>query len=914
MNRKHKLKSISYSIAALLLTPSYVRAEVITDGTTPTLAPNNCSANNCEIQGGTQRGNNLFHSFTKFNISEGQRVIFRDYGVTNIFSRVTGNEQSNINGEIGVLGNANLFLINPNGITFGNNASLALNGSFVATTANAIEFGDRGIFSTKDLSTPALLVVNPSAFIFDRNTGEITNQSVGLQVVNDRSLLLLGGNVSLNKAFLTALNGRIELGAVAGTGKVGLLNHNDQNFSLSFPENLARAEVSLRESAINVIGEGKGSIAISAQNINIFGSEIRAGVGIGKNSSINLSGNITLNATGVITSRGQASQISNQLRFSSIGNAGDIILQANSVFLDDGIEINTSALGQGNAGSVFIQADNLVTLTAGAKILSSNIESAGGAGDAGDIQIRTGSLVIDNASLLSSSFGLGNAGEIIIQATNDVSLQHSILSSTAGIDSQGGDINIQADTLSLTEGTMLFTNTNEGKQAGNVIINTTNSVFLSNSAIFSNTFGVGNGGNTYIKTGTLTLNDGAKISVTTTGSGNAGNIQIFADNLLSISGINPNALELLEPIQNTTSSGLFATTEAGATGKGGNIAISAGTLQVSDGAVISALTRSRGGGGSIAINASNVELAGGGQILASAYSSGNAGNIGVTANKRIRISGINPNNSRDNDGLNSGLLVGVTGDRLANAGEIAIASPLILVDNGGTIAAETKLGTGGNINLDSGSIQLRNNSRITATAGGISNGGNIDIDTDTLVLDRSKILAEAVEGRGGTIDINTQGLFSSAANNISANSQRGTDGEVKINRAESEPEKALSQLPVEPVDITGLIAQSCAAGGGTLTKNPANSELIIAGRGGLPPTPIESLRSELALVDLGKPVASNDKSNRVAVTTTKQPKAIAIVEAQGWIIAPEGQIILTASAPNVTPEVPWLNSPSCHNS
>lgn len=914
MTQKSRLKIFICSIAIFLITPSYARTEIIPDGTTPTLAPSNCSTNVCEIQGGTQKGNNLFHSFAKFNINEGQRVIFRDYGATNIFSRVTGNERSNILGEIGVLGSANLFLINPNGITFGNNASLALNGSFVATTANAIEFGDRGIFGTKDLSAPTLLVVNPSAFIFDRNPGEITNQAVALQVINDRSLLLLGGNVSLNKTFLTALNGRIELGAVAGVGKVGLLNNNDQNFSLSFPKNLARAEVALRESVINVVAEGKGNIAINAKNINVFASEITAGVGIGVNSPIKLPGNITLNATEVITFGGRASQISNQLRLDSIGNTGDILLQADSLFLDDGIEINTSALGQGNAGSVFIQADNLVSLTAGAKILSANIESAGGLGDAGDIQIRTGALVIDNASLLSSSFGLGNAGEISIQATNDVSLKHSILSSTAGRDSQGGDINIQANTLFLTEGTMLFTNTDVGKQAGNVIINTTDSVFLSNSAIFSNTFGSGDGGNTYIKTGMLTLNDGAKISATTTGSGNAGNIQIFADNLVSISGINPNALELLEPIQNTTSSGLFATTEAGATGKGGNIAISAGTLQVSDGAVISALTRSGGEGGSIAINANNIELAGGGQILASAYSSGNAGSIAVTANNRISITGINLNNSRDNDGVSSGLFVGVRGDRLANAGEIAIASPLILVDYRGTIAAETKSGTGGNISLNSGSIQLRNNSNITATAGGNSNGGNINIDTGTLVLDNSKILAEAFEGRGGIIDIKTQGLFSSSEDNISANSERGTDGEVKINRPESDPEKALSELPVEPVDLIGLIAQSCAAGGGNLAKNTANSEFIIAGRGGLPPTPTEALRSDLALADLGTPVSSNDKTNRAAVTVTKQPEAITIVEAQGWIIAPEGQIILTASAPNVTPEVPWLNSPSCHNS
>lgn len=108
-----------------------------------------------KIEGGATRGVNLFHSFSQFHVGEGQQVYFANpSGIENILSRVTGIDPSKIFGKLGVEGNANLFLMNPNGIIFGKNASLDVRGSFVATTANAIEFGDRGFFSASNPNTP----------------------------------------------------------------------------------------------------------------------------------------------------------------------------------------------------------------------------------------------------------------------------------------------------------------------------------------------------------------------------------------------------------------------------------------------------------------------------------------------------------------------------------------------------------------------------------------------------------------------------------------------------------------------------------------------------------------------------------------------------------------------------------------
>jgi filamentous hemagglutinin family protein len=191
------------------------------------------------IDGGATRGANLFHSFSQFNIGEGRGAYFTNpAGIENILSRVTGASRSDILGRLGVLGPANLFLINPNGIVFGSNASLDVQGSFLATTADAVKLGDAGLFSASQPATSNLLTVSPSALWFNAVAAQpIVNQSQaqssidqlnsddgppGLQVPAGQTLALVGGDVLLEGGNLTAAGGRIELGSVAGVGQVSL--------------------------------------------------------------------------------------------------------------------------------------------------------------------------------------------------------------------------------------------------------------------------------------------------------------------------------------------------------------------------------------------------------------------------------------------------------------------------------------------------------------------------------------------------------------------------------------------------------------------------------------------------------------------------------------------------------------------
>ncbi|MBR8840462.1 MAG: filamentous hemagglutinin N-terminal domain-containing protein, partial [Stigonema ocellatum SAG 48.90 = DSM 106950] len=204
-----------------------------------------------QIDGGAIRGRNLFHSFQEFNIDSGRGAYFTNPAlIENIFSRVTGGNASKIFGTLGVLGNANLFLINPNGIIFGPSSSLDVRGSFVGTTANAIQFGNQGFFSATNPEAPSpLLTINPSALFYNQiAAASIQNNSVallaekdpagfdvsGLRVPDGKSLLLVGGNISMDGGQLNAYGGRVELGGLISPGFVGL-NVDGDKLSLNFP-------------------------------------------------------------------------------------------------------------------------------------------------------------------------------------------------------------------------------------------------------------------------------------------------------------------------------------------------------------------------------------------------------------------------------------------------------------------------------------------------------------------------------------------------------------------------------------------------------------------------------------------------------------------------------------------------------
>ncbi|QZZ18878.1 filamentous hemagglutinin N-terminal domain-containing protein [Leptothermofonsia sichuanensis E412] len=165
------------------------------------------------IDGGAVRGINLFHSFLEFNVGARRGAYFSNpAGVENILSRVTGDNPSNILGRLGVLGNANLFLLNPNGILFGADASLDVSGSFMASTASAIRLGETGLYSAREPQRSTLLSVQPDALFLNalaNQRGDLHNQG-NLAVPQEQRLTLLGGTVT-STGSLQAAGGTVQV-------------------------------------------------------------------------------------------------------------------------------------------------------------------------------------------------------------------------------------------------------------------------------------------------------------------------------------------------------------------------------------------------------------------------------------------------------------------------------------------------------------------------------------------------------------------------------------------------------------------------------------------------------------------------------------------------------------------------------
>ncbi|NEQ23541.1 MAG: S-layer family protein, partial [Microcoleus sp. SIO2G3] len=279
-----------------------------------------------------------------------------------------------------------------------------------------------------------------------------------------------------------------------------------------------------------------------------------------------------------------------------------------------------------------------------------------------------------------------------------------------------------------------------------------------------------------------------------------------------------------------------------------------------------------------------------------------------------------------------------------SAGNLQVTANSIFLDNQGKLSARTASGNGGNITLQVQDVLLlRNNSAISTNAGfdGTSgDGGNITIDAGFIIAvpqENSDITANAYQGRGGRIDITTQGIFGlefreqlTPLSDITASSDFGLSGVVEIKQLDIDPSQGLTSLPTDVVDPTGMIDYQCQ-----IDKNSADNRFTLTGRGGLPPNPNEPLAEENWLEDLGTPTEVGDaeeerrqvQSRVVEEVEEKASPALEnvpassddqIVEAQGWIIAADGKVTLTPQALSntsvtATPQHSWGTQASCQS-
>ncbi|MCC5603138.1 two-partner secretion domain-containing protein [Nostoc favosum] len=726
-----------------------------------------------DITGGTTVGNtNLFHSFSNFSITSQEVVNFQNAPtINNILVRVTGANPSDIQGELQAQGKANLFLMNPNGIIFGANTYLNIGGSFIGTTANAIQFPGGGEFSMTSPVNPLnpLLRVNPSAFLFNQIPSQPVkpiqvNEAI-LFVPESQSLVLLGGDVNLERAILYAPDGRIEFGGLAGAGTVGL-NIDNNNFRLSFPESVARADVSFTNfTTVSASGEGGGGIQIQGRRVTFDSSEIAVNALVSKSG-----GTLGVNASESVELLGGSRLLTET---TNSGTAGDLRIETERLIVQDGSQISASTSPQstGGGGTLFVNARDSIQLIGTSPIIE------------GEKPIPSG--------LFTVTQGDGNAGELRIQTGKLIVQDGAQVSANTRSQGQGGTLSVTADSIQLI-GTSAI-----GKPSG----------------LFVGTIATGDAGNLNIETGQLIVQNGARISASTESTGQGGTLSVNARDSIQLIGTNGD-----------NRSGLFVETKA--TGDAGNLNIETGQLIVQNGARISASTESTGEGGSIIVKAEELNVLNNADITVSSQGTNKAGDLEITARSiKLDNQGKLIGQAKSGDGGNitlnlQDLLL------LRRESEISTSAGRDTKGDGGN---------GGNItiNVPDGFIVTQPNENSDITANAYDGKGGIVKINATKIFGIAPLTTEDLKKLRPT-DSDPRELQTNDITAISQ-TRPDLSGIVEINTLDVDPSQGLINLPAVPVDTQvaqacqALTAQNQSSftitGRGGLPPNPRTEPL-----------------------------------------------------------------------------------------
>lgn len=674
-------------VVAALFSAS-VPAQVQTDGTMgPAVTLSGQMVIDSEL--GTSVGANLFHSFTVFNIRTGESVTFTGWGfepIENVIGRVSGPGLSVIDGLLACdIEGANLYLFNPNGIAFGRNAALDVQGSFTASTADSLVFADGQEFSaTPDpISDFMLSVADPAGFGFlHENPAAITVSGSLLRAAAGQGVALVGGDLVLDGAKLVAEDGRLDLVSVGSSGRVELMTNAPmaiESFSRLGEVNL-KGETELQAS--ETFGPG-GAIYIRGGRLLMDSSRISTSAVLGPPDPIDLAvsgdiilgggseiiseslvegrgSDILLNAGGDITLSDGSKVTSNTIGFE--GKGGGIVIDAEgSLLVQDGSRITAETnFGGADGGDITINLGGDLTVTGDSWVKSETLLASGffEAGDAGNIEITARNVEVSNAGRIFTSSVLsapGRAGDISIQASGNISIIASSGESLTGISSNPDEIDWDLENPAKGIG-----------GAGNIKLEA-GALTMSGGFVSTRNDSDAATGNIEVRVQSMDLAGGAYLSASTTGGfGDGGKLTILVDESASLSG------------NSRLESG------SRSAGDGGLITVSAQALNLEDSWIDSSASGS-GNAGDIEITVSAIELQDS-TIQTSAEESA-GGNITIEAGEFLQFL-----NSTVSASANS-----VTPQD--NGGNLTIETPEFLILNLSEVLARANAGNGGNIRL-----------------------------------------------------------------------------------------------------------------------------------------------------------------------------------------------------------------------
>ncbi|MDX2239679.1 MAG: filamentous hemagglutinin N-terminal domain-containing protein [Leptolyngbyaceae cyanobacterium bins.302] len=803
------------AIFSSVLSPSLAIAQITPDttlGTEPSIVAPNTTINGLPadlIQGGATRGANLFHSFSQFNVSDGQRVYFANpTGIENILSRVTGADPSRILGLLGVNGNANLFFLNPNGIIFGTNSRLDVVGSFVGTTASHFKFSDGSEFSATNPLAPPLLMVNVTP-------GLQIGVSLSEATIANRGQLTTGQDLTLSADRLD-LQGQLQAGrdltlqaqntvqirdtaaspfiatsgqhtAIQGNQSVDILalSHPQTNFqsgvNLSLiSDGVISGDAHFRSGGDFQIKSLSGQLATftslydplisSSGNVDIAAGYSGASLLIESQGSVRIQGAVTINAPDTVsTFVGSDAILSTQPGLIIRSGQSSLVYGGTNqinppIFIDStipaGITLDSPVRVQPNA------TGGTVKLTAGTGgITFHSIDASNQNGDnGGDIELTARGDITNTGSFSDPGSSLGSFNNPV--ANNPVALGTFSYPANGNNNGNGGNITLTSavGNILLKDGesrsySYSFSPSGNGGNGGAISFSATSgniSLTNSNSYSFSQSFaGSGNSGN------------GGAISFAATN----GNISLTNSELssysdsFSVSGNGGNGgaifLATLNGNISLTNSGLssysFSFSSLGNGGNGGVISLAATNGNISltnsdaDSYVEPIASLGNGGnGGAISFTATNGNISLTNSDSLSRSELGNGGNGGA-----ISFAATNGNISLTNSDSLSGSELGNGGNGGAISFVVTNGNISLTNSNSDSTSSSpfSSSGNGGAISFaaTNGNISLTNSR--TATYGGTiflsTTNGNIFLTNSNLYSFSLALSGNA--GNGGEI-------------------------------------------------------------------------------------------------------------------------------------------------------------------
>lgn len=180
--------------------------------------------------------------------------------------------------------------------------------------------------------------------------------------------------MTMNRGWINAQGGRVEIGGLSAAGTVEL-GVEGNSLRAQFPTNVNRSDISFTNAArVNVAWDGGGDIAISARNLELLGgSVLRGGIESGLGTLEAVAGDINLNATEKIVIGGSGG-IGNNMRVDSIGRGGNINIQAGTWSLQDNAQIQASTAGVGNAGNINVRVSGATDISGTGTIVRSDVQ------------------------------------------------------------------------------------------------------------------------------------------------------------------------------------------------------------------------------------------------------------------------------------------------------------------------------------------------------------------------------------------------------------------------------------------------------------------------------------------------------------------------------------------------------------